>query len=98
MKESPDRKAISVESLVAQVADEFVERLERGEKPEIEEYARRHPQLDTVIRQVLSSLRLIRLSGQASVGTNVVSVSECQQSGCLGDFRLVHEIGRGGMG
>src|SRR5262245_57243991 len=98
MKESPAEANISVESLVAQIADEFVERMERGERPDIEEYSRRYPQLNPVIRQVLSSLRLIRLSSPAAVPANDAPLSESQQTGCLGDFRLLREIGRGGMG
>ena len=35
----------SVESLAAEVADEFTERLARGERPEVEEYVRRHPKM-----------------------------------------------------
>jgi hypothetical protein len=36
---------ISAESLLGHVADEFVERLDRGEHVGIEEYAERYPQI-----------------------------------------------------
>jgi WD40 repeat protein/serine/threonine protein kinase/tetratricopeptide (TPR) repeat protein len=98
MNQSAAQDKMSLESLVAQMADEFDERLERGEKPDIEDYAARHPEHGTVIRQVLSSLRLIRLSSPGQREANAVPVSESQQMGCLGDFRLLREIGRGGMG
>ena len=42
---------LSVEALVGQVADEFVQRLNRGEQPDIDDYARRHPEIDSVLRQ-----------------------------------------------
>jgi hypothetical protein len=86
----------SLEALVAQVADEFMERLERGDEPDIEEYACRYPQHETVIRQVLSSLRVIRLSGPGSGSGGSLSGTDEDISGCLGDFRLLREIGRGG--
>jgi WD40 repeat protein/serine/threonine protein kinase len=98
MSESSVRENASLESIVAQLADEFVERQERGEQPEIEGYAARHPQWAPVIRQVLSSLRLIRLSGPASSGRDSLAIAEEQSTGCLGDFRLIREVGRGGMG
>ena len=36
------RDDAALEALVAQVADEFLERQKRGERPDIEEYAARH--------------------------------------------------------
>src|SRR5262249_51590965 len=98
MNEAPAQENISLESLIAQIADEFVERLERGEKPEIEEYAGRYPEHQIVIRQVLSSLRLIRFSSPTGEFPESERTSEGPRLGCLGDFRLLHEIGRGGMG
>ncbi len=89
---------VSLESLVAGIADEFMERLERGEQPQIEEYARRHPQHDIVIRQVLASLRLIRLSSKSPAASSALSDAEVPEIGRLGDFRILREVGRGGMG
>ncbi len=62
---APEEK-LSLESLVAQLADEFMERLKRGEQPEIDEYVQRYPDQEAVIRQVLPSLRLIRVSAANS--------------------------------
>jgi|SRR6516225_6968688 DNA invertase Pin-like site-specific DNA recombinase len=46
----------SLESLIARLADEFVERQTRGEQPDIEEYAALHPGHAEVIRPVLASM------------------------------------------
>ena len=35
MKDTEELEDVSLESLVAQVADDFTERLERGEQPEV---------------------------------------------------------------
>src|SRR5437899_1098705 len=86
----------SLESLVVQVTDEFVERQKRGDKPDIEEYATRHPQAATLLRKVLASLELLALS--ASAGTANAVAPEGLVMGTLGDFRILQEIGRGGMG
>src|SRR5436305_83474 len=42
----------SLESLVAEVADDFVARQQRGEEPDIEDYAARHPHLAAVIAEL----------------------------------------------
>jgi hypothetical protein len=50
----------SMESLLGEVADEFTQRLNRGEQPDIEEYAARFPRIATLLRQVLPALQLLR--------------------------------------
>jgi WD40 repeat protein/serine/threonine protein kinase/tetratricopeptide (TPR) repeat protein len=91
-------RGLSLESLVAQLADEFRERLERGEPLPVEEYVRRFPQHEAVIRNVLASLQLIRLSGPSLEATGPPAATDVLAPGCLGDFRILGEVGRGGMG
>ena len=50
----------NMDSLVGHVADEFLERLERGEDPQVEEYAEQHPQIAAILGQVLPALRVMR--------------------------------------
>jgi serine/threonine protein kinase/Flp pilus assembly protein TadD len=97
MSQAPVRPDESLESLVAQVVDEFRERQRRGEQPEVEEYARRYPQAAELLRKVLASWQLIGLSA-ARPPVAAGDGSEEQVAGLLGDFRLVREVGRGGMG
>jgi serine/threonine protein kinase/Flp pilus assembly protein TadD len=80
----------ALESLVGQVADEFLRRQQQGENPGIEEYTARYPDAAPLLREVLASLRLIDQSAPP--------VAEEAASGTLGDFHLLREIGRGGMG
>src|SRR5262249_12490659 len=88
---------LSLDSLVAQLADEFMERSGRGECPDIDEYVARCPEHATVVRQVLASLRLIRLSAVGAAEGGIPTTGE-ETLGRLGDYRLVREVGRGGMG
>ena len=81
-----------LESLVAKLSDEFLEALERGERPDAAAYAARFPEHAETLRQVLSSLEALQLHGDGEE-----SAAETL-SGCLGDFRIVREVGRGGMG
>jgi hypothetical protein len=84
----------SVEGLISQVADEYLQRLERGERADIEEYAGRYPQIAGTLRQVLPALALMRQRGSGDADT----LGGIQPEGPLGDYRIVREIGRGGMG
>ncbi len=83
-----------MESIVAQAADEYLEQLGRGEIPDLSDYAARYPQVASVLPQVLPVLRIIQtLAPMDEPGeARVVAPS------VLGEFHVIREIGRGGMG
>ncbi len=87
-------RAASVEELVGRVADEFQQRLQRGEWPDVEDYARRYPEIADVIRRVFPGLREVRRLGDGPGETAAAPPG----TGVLGDYRIVREVGRGGMG
>jgi hypothetical protein len=80
--------------------DEFSNRLQQGEDVDVESFIARHPEHADDLRRLLPAARaLANLAGsvRSSDGTapharGGLPVEE------LGDFRLVREIGRGGMG
>ena len=86
-------RGAELESLLGRLADEFLYRRERGERPDPEEYATRHPEAADVIRRALGSLRLVE-----SVADGPDLAGESIAEGVLGDYRIVREVGRGGMG
>jgi serine/threonine protein kinase len=89
----------SVESILSRVSDEFIERLSKGERIDIEDYVRCYPQLATILRQVLPALASLRLPhAVCSLPSSESLVAPVPLTGCLGDFRLIREVGRGGMG
>ncbi len=96
MNESLVGEACSLASLVGRMADEFLRRQEAGERPDVEEYVARYPQAAEVLRKVLASLQLLRgsFTGQGVPAGD----SADEPTGTLGDFRLIREVGRGGMG
>src|SRR5262245_12782102 len=94
MNDSAVKEEASLELLVGQVADEFLRRQQAGERPAVEEYAARYPEAAGLLRKVLASLEAL----EASLQTGRASLAEGDARGTLGDFRIVREVGRGGMG
>jgi serine/threonine protein kinase len=88
------RDQAALEALVGQVADEFTQRLNRGERPSVDEYVERHPEIASVLREVLPALGLLR---RPDVGAALAD-GDPNLTQPLGDFQLIREIGHGGMG
>jgi hypothetical protein len=88
----------STEALMGEIVDDFLERMGRGGRPDIEEYARRYPDLATILRQMLPALQVMHLSAASGPRAPEGPAMEIEPGGPLGDFRIVREIGRGGMG
>lgn len=83
------------DSLVAHLADDYLRRLDRGESPDVEEYLARWPGDARILRQTFASLRLARLS---SLPVAAMAPEIAEGDRLLGDFKLLGELGRGGMG
>jgi serine/threonine protein kinase len=84
------------ESLLADLVDEITQRLNAGESVSLDEYATRHPQFSETLASLFEALTLVRQAGGADDDFQIDENSE--PHGQLGDFRIVREIGRGGMG
>ena len=83
------------ELLVSEAADEYLERVQQGESPDVEDYVRRYPDVAEVLRDVLPALQAMH----SSRATKMAAANESPTiDGILGDFRILREIGRGGMG
>lgn len=88
---------------VEELAEEFLARRRRGEGPSVEEYARRHPQLAGRIRELFPTLELMenlkpRRSEQEESAPASPPEADDLPIRRLGDYRIIREIGRGGMG
>jgi serine/threonine protein kinase/WD40 repeat protein len=84
------------------LADEFLARCKRGEKPTIKEYCDRHPDLADEIRDVFEALLMVEDLKPRPDDTADSSAASVQVEGKrleqVGDYRILCEIGRGGMG
>jgi serine/threonine protein kinase len=78
------------------LVSEFRERLERGERPSVDEYCQRHPRLAVELRNELYAL--IDQAHPMPDQTAHVSPRRPDLPERIGDYRIIGEIGRGGMG
>jgi serine/threonine protein kinase len=83
------------DALLAQIVGEFTDRLNRGERPTIEEYVEKYPEIAEQVRESLSALLLVRHS---NMETNPAEDDFYLREQPLSDFHLVRKIGEGGMG
>src|SRR5437763_8472887 len=86
---------------LGQIADEFVEAFRQGKRPSVEEFARRYPEHADEIREMLPALVLMEGAksapeapdrGPRATGSTAAPLQQ------LGDYQLLREVGRGGMG
>jgi serine/threonine protein kinase/WD40 repeat protein len=95
-------ESLSGSDLLNALAHEFAERYRRGERPELDDYSNRYPELATEIRELFPALMMIeqlgtRVDQHAELGAERAR-AEGPVPERLGDFRIIREIGRGGMG
>jgi serine/threonine protein kinase/WD40 repeat protein/tetratricopeptide (TPR) repeat protein len=85
---------------VDRLAEEFAERLRRGERPALTEYTARYPELADEIRELFPALVLLEQLKPAAEATRAEGTAGPAGTPlkALGDYRLLREVGRGGMG
>src|SRR4051794_4465946 len=89
---------------VEQLAEEFVERFRRGERPPLSEYTQRHPEHAGQIRDLFPALVMMEQIAPGSQSESPPSFGRLprQRPGehpeRIGDYRILREVGRGGMG
>ncbi|MCG3126188.1 MAG: Serine/threonine-protein kinase PknD [Phycisphaerae bacterium] len=85
---------------IERIADEFVQRIRRGDDPALAEFTNRHPELADEIRELFPTIRELERAKIAALSASGSANRAGQQPPPehLGDFRILREIGRGGMG
>lgn len=90
---SPDRSPLDL------LAEEFVARIRNGEQPTLSEYTQKYPELENDIRDLFPTLIEMEqlkpntddVTGEHTAFTNSIPTR-------VGEFRIVRQVGRGGMG
>lgn len=88
---------------VLELAEEFLDRYRRGQRPSLKEYTDKHPELAAEIREVFPAMALMEnialvdesLAGDTAGNAQAAAEPRLKQ---LGDFRIIREVGHGGMG
>ena len=95
MRRQPD------EGRLFQAVQSYLHELEQGRRPSRREWLARYPELGPALRDCLDGLGLIR-DAAASISVPRSAGSDARvgvQAGTpIGDFHIIREIGRGGMG
>src|SRR5262249_37718588 len=98
-----DRLAMASEgcdSVLDDLIESLTARLQAGEPVDIDEVAKRYPEYSERLRRLLPALMMMKDFGDSSP-PELEAIGASGQSSAprvLGDFRIVREIGRGGMG
>jgi tetratricopeptide (TPR) repeat protein len=101
---SATRQASQDDPRVIGALEAYLAALEHGLRPQRHEFLQRYPEIAGALARALDGLEFIQsaaphLKASSSPGlSSLVVLAEIRPEACLGDFRIVTEIGRGGMG
>ena len=90
------------DAVVMELFEELTNRLQAGEALDLEQYIARYPEHAEQLRRFWPSIEVLVSLGRAASGPPghdlAAATAVPQVLGELGDFRLLREVGRGGMG
>src|SRR5207237_1266296 len=85
--------------LLNHLADEFAARYRRGERPALQEYIDRHPELaDDILEFFPAMAEMEQVKDERRQVREPPAAGPLPPLERLGDYRIIREIGRGGMG
>src|SRR6266545_1022372 len=84
--------------LLDRLAEEFAQRWRRGERPSLQEYVDRYPELADDIRALFPALAEVEQVDEDRHEATDRPAPVTPPLERLGDYRIIREIGRGGMG
>ncbi|MEM7232202.1 MAG: WD40 repeat domain-containing serine/threonine-protein kinase [Planctomycetota bacterium] len=83
---------------VEELADEFIQRRRSGEKLEISDFVSHHPQYAAGLERYLPTMLLLEGSARDHERETQLDRSPIRVGSRFGEYLLVRELGRGGMG
>ena len=98
----PSGQSERSEAVLAEIVEEVANKFHAGEAVKVERYVEAHPELADQLRQLVPALQVLADLGHSVTSGQKVAVLPTDvhttELGELGDFRLLAEVGRGGMG
>jgi serine/threonine protein kinase/WD40 repeat protein len=85
---------------VEELAESFLRRYRQGDRPSIAEYADKHPELAEQIRELFPALVVMEEIGAEEAAAPAAGgvTTGGRRLERIGDYRIIREVGRGGMG
>ena len=86
---------------IARVVEEYLAALEKGDCPNREKFLSRHADMADALGECLDALEFVHVTAgqlQLERDDEDAATNTRPQLGVVGEFRIVREIGRGGMG
>jgi serine/threonine protein kinase/Flp pilus assembly protein TadD len=95
-------QASSSDAVLVELFEEIATQLQAGNAVDLEAYVQEHPEQAEELRRLLPTIHVLAELGRSAAKgdpsvASVAGPAELERSP-LGDFRIVQEIGRGGMG
>ena len=96
------RSAGRTDSIQAELVEQYLQRLQAGETLDPSEFAAQYPEHAEALRQLLPALQMMAELSRSAVrdrsGLPLSDAISGPELGVVGDFRILREVGRGGMG
>jgi len=89
---------IEADPRLVELARDYLAQLESGQRPDRQAYLNRYPELAEEAAECLDGLELAQAFGLAMKPRQTPAIESQTPGEPLGDFRIVRELGRGGMG
>jgi serine/threonine protein kinase/dienelactone hydrolase len=83
-----------IEELVGRAVEEYMQSAERGERPQLDEFAKRYPKISEILKSIIPAFE----PTGPELNSSASALAEYKRHRQLGDFRILRQIGRGGMG
>ncbi|MGI9457106.1 MAG: serine/threonine-protein kinase, partial [Aeoliella sp.] len=88
---------------LAEILEDYLAELAQGEKPDRDGLLARYPELNEQLTECLDGLELVhhvapQLGQSVEDGSGEAATDAVHEKVALGDFQIIREIGRGGMG
>ena len=100
--ESPQHQHSDVSEVLDRLVDEIAHAMQSGQSVDVDVLVREHPELAERLRRLIPSMQVLAHLGDSLAGSYGRAGHPTADAGtapaALGDYRILGEIGRGGMG